>query len=157
RRPLSKIGQRGPEGSGGRGRVLRGFEPRLRGAARVEPARRSELDEIRRGGLASKRNSAMNLRSSGPMKSMSSLSSVGTCSYLPGRPYTNHDLARVMDPSDAWIQQRTGIAQRHYAPEGVGAADLALEASTRALAAAKLAPEDIDYILFATMTPDFIL
>jgi 3-oxoacyl-[acyl-carrier-protein] synthase-3 len=86
-----------------------------------------------------------------------SLNIVGTGSYLPGRPYTNHDLARVMDTTDEWIQQRTGISQRHYAPEGVGASDLALEASKRALAAAKLAPEDLDYILFSTMTPDYIL
>jgi 3-oxoacyl-[acyl-carrier-protein] synthase-3 len=42
-----------------------------------------------------------------------SISIVGTGSYLPGRPYTNHDLARVMDTTDEWIQQRTGIAQRH--------------------------------------------
>src|ERR1043165_6403199 len=86
-----------------------------------------------------------------------SLNIAGTGSYLPGRPYTNHDLARVMDTTDEWILQRTGIAQRHYAPEGVGASDLALEASKQALASAKLAPEDIDYILFCTMTPDFIL
>src|SRR4051812_6742681 len=86
-----------------------------------------------------------------------SISIVGTGSYLPGRPYTNHDLARVMETTDEWIQQRTGIRQRHYAPEGVGASDLALEASRRALEAAKLAPEDIDYILFATMTPDYVL
>src|SRR5258706_6600123 len=91
------------------------------------------------------------------MSRMSSLSIVGTGSYLPGRPYTNHDLARVMETTDEWIQQRTGIVSRHYAPDGVGASDLGLEASKRALASAKLAPEDIDYILFATMTPDFIL
>jgi 3-oxoacyl-[acyl-carrier-protein] synthase III len=91
------------------------------------------------------------------MGKASSLSIVGTGSYLPGRPYTNHDLARVMDTTDAWIRQRTGIAQRYYAPEGVGASDLGLEASKRALEAAKLAAEDIDYILFCTMTPDFIL
>lgn len=88
---------------------------------------------------------------------MSSLSIVGTGSYLPGRPYTNHDLARVMETTDEWIQQRTGIVSRHYAPDGVGASDLAFEASKRALESAKLAPEDIDYIVFATMTPDFIL
>src|SRR3954452_476958 len=91
------------------------------------------------------------------MGKASSLSIVGTGSYLPGRPYTNHDLARVMDTTDAWIRQRTGIAQRYYAPEGVGASDLALEAAKRALESAKLAAEDIDYILFCTMTPDFIL
>jgi len=91
------------------------------------------------------------------MSKTSSLTIVGTGSYLPGRPYTNHDLARVMDTTDEWIQQRTGIAQRHYAQEGVGASDLALEASKRALEDAQLAPEDLDYIVFATMTPDFIL
>ena len=63
-----------------------------------------------------------------------------------------------METTDEWIQQRTGIVSRHYAPEGVGSlAILALEAAKRALASAKLAPEDIDYILFATMTPDYIL
>jgi 3-oxoacyl-[acyl-carrier-protein] synthase-3 len=62
-----------------------------------------------------------------------------------------------METTDEWIQQRTGIAQRHYAPEGVGASDLALEASKRALESAKLAHEDLDYILFCTMTPDYIL
>jgi 3-oxoacyl-[acyl-carrier-protein] synthase-3 len=89
--------------------------------------------------------------------SASSLRIVGTGSYLPGHPYTNDDLARVMDTTDAWIKQRTGISQRYYAPEGTGASDLALEASRQALLSAKCAPEDIDYILFATMTPDFIL
>jgi 3-oxoacyl-[acyl-carrier-protein] synthase-3 len=91
------------------------------------------------------------------MSASSSLRIVGTGSYLPGRPYTNDDLARVMDTTDAWIKQRTGISQRYYAPEGTGASDLALEACRQALSAAKCAPEDIDYILFATMTPDFIL
>jgi 3-oxoacyl-[acyl-carrier-protein] synthase III len=88
---------------------------------------------------------------------MSSLSIIGTGSFLPGRAYTNDDLSRVMETTDEWIRQRTGISQRYYAPEGVGASDLALEASKRALEAARLAPEDLDYILFATMTPDFIL
>jgi 3-oxoacyl-[acyl-carrier-protein] synthase-3 len=88
---------------------------------------------------------------------MSALTIVGTGSYLPGHPYSNHDLARVMETNDEWIQQRTGIAQRHYAPEGVGASDLALEAARRALESARLAPEDIDYIIFATMTPDYLL
>jgi 3-oxoacyl-[acyl-carrier-protein] synthase III len=81
---------------------------------------------------------------------------VGSGRYLPGRPYSNHDLARVMDTSDEWIRQRTGIATRHYAPDGVGAAELAEEASRLALADAGLVPGDIDYILFNTMTPDHI-
>ena len=81
---------------------------------------------------------------------------IGTGRYLPGRPYTNHDLSRVMDTSDEWIRQRTGISQRHFAPDGVGAADLALPAAQLALAAAERRPEDVDYILFNTMTPDYV-
>ncbi|MCA9581603.1 MAG: 3-oxoacyl-ACP synthase, partial [Myxococcales bacterium] len=60
-----------------------------------------------------------------------------------------------MDTNDEWIRQRTGIAQRHFAPEGVGCSDLAVEASKRAIASAGLHPQDIDYIVFATMTPDY--
>ena len=53
--------------------------------------------------------------------------------------------------------QRTGIAARHFATDGEGASDLALPACRRALEAARLAPEDVDYILFNTMTPDYLL
>jgi 3-oxoacyl-[acyl-carrier-protein] synthase-3 len=81
---------------------------------------------------------------------------VGTGHYVPGPPVPNSALARVMDTSDEWIFKRSGIRQRHYAPEGVGASDLALEASKRALEAAAVRPEDVDYIVFATMTPDYI-
>ncbi len=87
---------------------------------------------------------------------MPGLSIIGTGRYLPGRPFTNHDLARVLDTNDAWIQQRTGIVQRHFSPVGVGSADLALPACQAALEAARLAPEDIDYILYNTMTPDYL-
>jgi 3-oxoacyl-[acyl-carrier-protein] synthase-3 len=80
----------------------------------------------------------------------------GSCRYLPGRPYTNDDLARVMDTNDAWIRQRTGIAQRHYCPEGVGVSDLALPAARQALEAAGRGAEDVDYVLFNTMTPDHV-
>lgn len=87
---------------------------------------------------------------------MSGLSIIGTGHYVPGRPYTNDDLARVLDTNDEWIRQRTGIVQRHYCPDGLGASDLALEASRRALEAAGKRPEDIDYVLFSTMTPDHV-
>jgi 3-oxoacyl-[acyl-carrier-protein] synthase-3 len=86
---------------------------------------------------------------------MPGLTIIGTGRYVPGAPVTNDALARVMDTSDEWIKQRTGIAQRHYAPEGTGASDLAAEASRRAIAQAGLTPADIDYIIFATMTPDY--
>ena len=49
---------------------------------------------------------------------------IGTGHYVPGTPVTNDDLTRVMDTSDEWIAKRSGIRQRHYAPEGVGASDL---------------------------------
>lgn len=87
---------------------------------------------------------------------MSGLRIIGSGHFVPGRPYTNDDLARVMDTSDAWIRQRTGIAQRHFAPVGQGPADLAAPATEQALADAGLGPGDIDYVLFSTMTPDHI-
>jgi 3-oxoacyl-[acyl-carrier-protein] synthase-3 len=70
---------------------------------------------------------------------------------------TNEALSRVMDTSDDWIRQRTGIRARHYADEGVGSSDLAVPACQAALSAANLGPEDVDYILFNTMTPDYLL
>jgi 3-oxoacyl-[acyl-carrier-protein] synthase-3 len=86
---------------------------------------------------------------------MPGLTIVGTGRFVPGEPVTNDILARVLDTSDEWIRQRTGISQRHFAPEGVGASDLAVIASQRAIASAGLEPDDIDYIVFATMTPDY--
>jgi 3-oxoacyl-[acyl-carrier-protein] synthase-3 len=85
---------------------------------------------------------------------MSGLSIIGTGHYVPGRPYTNHDLSRVLDTNDEWIRQRTGIAQRHFCPEGQGVSDLAVHAARHALEASGKRPEDIDYVLFSTMTPD---
>jgi 3-oxoacyl-[acyl-carrier-protein] synthase-3 len=87
---------------------------------------------------------------------MPGITIVGSGSYAPGEPVTNEGLARVMDTSDEWIYQRTGIRQRHFAPEGVGASDLAVEAARRAIADAGLEPAAIDYIVFSTMTPDYL-
>ncbi len=80
----------------------------------------------------------------------------GTGRYLPGEPVTNSALARVMDTNDEWIVQRTGITQRYFAEPGQGPADLALPACRAALAAAELEPTQIDYLLFSTMTPDYV-
>jgi 3-oxoacyl-[acyl-carrier-protein] synthase-3 len=76
--------------------------------------------------------------------------------YVPPRIVTNEDLAKWMDTSDEWIRQRTGIEKRHWVPEegGVGSSDLALEASKIALQRAEWTPEDIDLIIFATLSPD---
>lgn len=82
---------------------------------------------------------------------------IGTGSYLPGEPVSNDDLvARGIETSDAWIVERTGIRQRHLAAPGQTASDLAQEASRRALDSAGVAPGDIDLILVATSTPDYI-
>ena len=76
--------------------------------------------------------------------------------YLPERLITNEKLTQWMDTSDEWIQQRTGIEQRYWIPEegNVGASDLGYEASKIALEKAGWRPEDIDLIIFATLSPD---
>jgi len=81
---------------------------------------------------------------------------VGTGSYLPPRVVGNDEFARRLDTSDAWIRERTGIAERRIADESQASSDLALEASRAALAAAQLAPSDIDLIIVATSTPDHV-
>ena len=82
----------------------------------------------------------------------------GTGSYLPGNPVDNNALiaAKGLDSSDDWIVERTGIRTRHLAPTGVAASDLALVACQRALEAAGCQPNDIDLIVLATSTPDFV-
>jgi len=79
---------------------------------------------------------------------------LGAGGYLPQKVLTNADLARMVDTSDEWIQQRTGIRERHIAAEGELTSDLAVHASRKALAAAGIAAEDIDLIVMATATPD---
>jgi len=82
---------------------------------------------------------------------------VGTGSYLPKQVVTNADFAkRGLDTNDAWIRERTGIAQRHIAEKEQTSSDLALAACRSALQAADLQPSDIDLIIVATSTPDFV-
>ena len=80
----------------------------------------------------------------------------GTGRYLPERIVTNEDLTKFMDTTDEWIQQRTGIEERRWVAEegNVGASDLALEASKIALSRAGWEPEDLDLIIFGTLSPD---
>jgi 3-oxoacyl-[acyl-carrier-protein] synthase-3 len=80
----------------------------------------------------------------------------GTGSYLPARVMTNAEFAARLETSDAWIRERTGIAQRHIAEDSQGSSDLALEASRQALQAAGVSAGEIDLILVATSTPDYI-
>ena len=74
--------------------------------------------------------------------------------HVPERVVTNADLVQWMDTSDEWIQQRTGIRERRWVEHGVGASDLALEASRKALAAAGREAGQIDAIVYATLSPD---
>lgn len=80
----------------------------------------------------------------------------GTGRYLPPRVVTNEDMTQWMETSDEWIQQRTGIKQRHWVPQegGVGSSDLGLAASQIAMQRAGWKPQDIDLIIFATLSPD---
>jgi 3-oxoacyl-[acyl-carrier-protein] synthase-3 len=78
----------------------------------------------------------------------------GVGSYLPERVVTNDELSKIVDTSDAWIVERTGIRQRHQARDDQPVSDLATEAARRALAAAGRTPADVDLIVVATTTPD---
>ena len=87
------------------------------------------------------------------MKFRSVVRGVGAC--LPERVVTNDELAKLVDTSDEWIIQRTGIKQRHIAADGETTASLGTRAAARALAAAHLTPSDIDLVIVATSTPDY--
>jgi 3-oxoacyl-[acyl-carrier-protein] synthase-3 len=78
----------------------------------------------------------------------------GTGGYLPEKVLTNHDLEQMVDTSDAWIRERTGISKRHIAADGENTVDLAEHAARRALQAAGRDAQDIDLIVVATTTPD---
>jgi len=81
---------------------------------------------------------------------------LGSGSYLPEKVLTNHDLEKIVETTDAWIQERTGIRERRIAAEGETASSMAEQAARRALHAADLKPSDIDLIVVATTTPDQI-
>ena len=81
---------------------------------------------------------------------------VGTGSCLPQKIVTNEELAARMDTSDEWIRTRTGIRQRHIAEASQTSSDLALPASCEALVAAGLAASDVELIIVATSTPDYV-
>ncbi|HEY5800449.1 MAG TPA: beta-ketoacyl-ACP synthase III, partial [Burkholderiaceae bacterium] len=86
---------------------------------------------------------------------------VGTGSYLPPNRVTNQELtdqlgAKGIETSDEWISSRSGISARHYADPGVRSSDLGVAAAQRALQMAGLEAQDIDLIIVATSTPDFL-
>jgi 3-oxoacyl-[acyl-carrier-protein] synthase-3 len=82
------------------------------------------------------------------------ISALGT--YVPPRLLTNADLEKMVETNDQWIQERTGIRERHIVEKGVATSDLAVEAAKQALAKGGIAPRDLDAIIIATVTPDML-
>ena len=81
---------------------------------------------------------------------------LGTGSYLPARVLSNADLEKLVETSDQWIVERTGIRKRHLAADDELTSDLATHAARAALDAAGLSPDDVDLLLVATTTPDLV-
>ena len=79
----------------------------------------------------------------------------GTGFYVPDHVVTNEDLTKVMDTSDEWIQERSGIRERHWVAEGTSGIDLALPASHQAIENAGITPAAIDFIIYGTLNPDY--
>ena len=88
------------------------------------------------------------------MKRAASAKIVGTGMFVPERVMTNADFARIVDTTDEWIVQRTGIRERRIAEHGQATSDLAVEAARAALADARVAPDEVDLVLCATITAD---
>lgn len=82
---------------------------------------------------------------------------IGTGSYLPDNIMTNNDLEKIVDTSDEWIMQRTGIKERRIADDNEVTSDLAVNAAKKALEMAGLKPGDIDFIIVGTSTPDYTI
>lgn len=80
------------------------------------------------------------------------ISALGT--YVPPRLLTNADLEKIVETTDQWIMERTGIRERHLVDKGIATSDLAVEAAKKALAERGLAPSDLEAIIVGTVTPD---
>src|SRR3954452_17854127 len=85
------------------------------------------------------------------MKSVITGSGIG----IPKNVVTNEKLARIMDTTDEWIRTRSGITQRHYADPGQSSSDLGIMAAEEPMKAAGRTRDDIDALIFATMSPDY--
>jgi 3-oxoacyl-[acyl-carrier-protein] synthase-3 len=80
----------------------------------------------------------------------------GIAGYVPPRVLNNADLEKMVDTTDAWIRERTGIAERHIAEKGVATSDLAVVAAQKVLQQTNTSPDEIDLIVTATVTPDML-
>ncbi|MGB9612879.1 MAG: ketoacyl-ACP synthase III, partial [Candidatus Margulisiibacteriota bacterium] len=81
---------------------------------------------------------------------------IGVGSCVPPKVVTNDDLAQIVETSDEWIRTRTGIRERRVSDEGTATSDLAIIAAQRALASAKMPAKEIDLIIVATTSPDYL-
>jgi 3-oxoacyl-[acyl-carrier-protein] synthase-3 len=81
---------------------------------------------------------------------------IGWGHFAPERVVTNDDLARIVDTSDEWIRERSGIRERHWAGEGESTSTISTEAARRAMARAGVAPEEVDFLIVATSSPDYL-
>src|SRR2546430_15654558 len=81
---------------------------------------------------------------------------IGVGSYAPKRILTNADLEKMVETTDAWIVQRSGVRERRIADESEATSDLAVKAAQQALERANLVPEDIEFIAVGTTTPDML-
>jgi 3-oxoacyl-[acyl-carrier-protein] synthase-3 len=81
---------------------------------------------------------------------------IATGIHVPDRVVSNDDLAELMDTSDEWVRTRTGIEERRWVREGQLTSDLALEATKMALERADMRPADLDAIIFATLSPEYV-
>lgn len=81
---------------------------------------------------------------------------IGTGSYLPQTILSNHDLEKIVDTSDEWIVSRTGMKERRLAGAAEYTSDMGYHAAKKAIEAANVDPNEIDFILFATLTPDYM-
>ena len=87
---------------------------------------------------------------------MQSVGIKGMGYYVPENVFTNFDFEKIIDTSDEWIRTRTGIVERRFASKDQATSDLACEAALKAIESAKISKEDIDMIILATVTPDYI-
>ncbi|MDE5591449.1 MAG: beta-ketoacyl-ACP synthase 3, partial [Helicobacter sp.] len=83
-----------------------------------------------------------------------SLKSIGA--YIPQKVITNDDLAQIVDTNDEWITKRTGIKERRFANSKEAASDLATKAASQAIERAQISPQEIDMVIVATISPDFL-
>jgi 3-oxoacyl-[acyl-carrier-protein] synthase-3 len=80
----------------------------------------------------------------------------GVGHFVPERVVTNHDLASLMDTTDSWIVERTGISERRFVREGQGTSEMGEQAARAAMKMAGVTPSDLDFIIFATLSPDYM-